>query len=225
MQRMEKPKLSPVIVVSEDGSHTLKVPELKERYHSHKGAIQESQHVFIQMGANAHEKEQLNILEIGFGTGLNVLMTVLEKGKQVIYHTLEPFPLDPEMVEKLNYPEQIGGDSLSIFEKIHDVPWEKTSDINDQFSLCKFKIGLQDFVPTQLYDLIYYDAFAPHAQPELWESWVWEKLMRILNPEGMIVTYCAKGQVRRDMQSAGFQVERVPGPPGKREMLRATKVE
>jgi tRNA U34 5-methylaminomethyl-2-thiouridine-forming methyltransferase MnmC len=223
---MEEDKLKPEIIESADGSHTLRVDSLNETYHSHKGALTESLHVFLKMGlALFSERDSIHLLEVGFGTGLNALLTAIDSTRNAVHYTsLETYPLSWEMVSKLNYA-QLANDhkAESIFEKMHATPWDESMEIADQFYLKKAACSLQDFKAEQKIDLVYYDAFAPHAQPELWEPAIWQKLFEMMSNGGILVTYCAKGQVRRDMQAAGFSVERLEGPPGKREMIRATK--
>jgi len=223
---MENRPWHPVIVTSEDGSHTLRVEALKEHYHSHKGALRESRHVFIEAGLKQFsDTVSLHLLEVGFGTGLNALLTVLERGgRNIAYTGLEAFPLDRKMVDLLNYSALTGDDRAeAIFASLHDAPWDDSHVITPGFVLHKRQETLQDFRPADVFDLVYFDAFAPHAQPELWQPAVWEKLHAAMGTGGILVTYCAKGQVRRDMQAAGFVVERLTGPPGKREMIRAHK--
>jgi tRNA U34 5-methylaminomethyl-2-thiouridine-forming methyltransferase MnmC len=222
---MESGKLKLELVLSDDGSHTIHIPELKEHYHSHKGAIQESSHVFIEMGLNQSKMSgQLKVLEVGFGTGLNALLTRLNRGNKAVHYIgLEPFPLDVKFIEALNYGECIGGNAAEKFTEMHHAAWDKLIQLENGFSLEKLETRLENFKSETLFDLVYYDAFAPHAQPELWTLAIWTKLFRLMKSGGNLVTYCAKGQVRRDMQQAGFDVERLQGPPGKREMLRCTK--
>lgn len=214
------------LVVSDDGSHTLKIPALKEHYHSHRGALRESEHVFLRMGLDQFPSvSNVRILEVGFGTGLNALLTGLRKGKRTVhYTTLEPNPVEDEVIKVLNYttivPEK---NAEKIFSSIHNAEWDDLSLVIDGFTIQKLQCKLEDFIAEQPLDLVYYDAFAPHAQPELWEPIIWQRLFAMMKDGGILVTYCAKGQVRRDMQGAGFTVERLPGPPGKREMIRATK--
>ncbi|MEX2596463.1 MAG: tRNA (5-methylaminomethyl-2-thiouridine)(34)-methyltransferase MnmD [Salibacteraceae bacterium] len=224
---MEKNTLKTEIITTGDGSHTLRVASLKEHYHSHKGAMNESKHVFLKMGLDhLVPKDFIQLLEVGFGTGLNALLTYFHVEQTPIhYTTLEAHPLQWKLVNKLNYPALIGQpQAAGIFEKLHSAPWNETIKISEHFKLKKFEQRLQDFKTEVLFDVIFYDAFAPHAQPELWQPEIWKQLFSQLNHGGVLVTYCAKGQVRRDMQAAGFEVERLEGPPGKREMLRATKI-
>lgn len=225
---MENPALNARLILSEDGSHTLRVDELNENYHSHKGAIRESLHVFIEMGLYQFDKnEQISILEVGFGTGLNALLTCLSNHCGAIeYCTLETNILPETLTAQLNYPDQIEDSrAAQLFKAMHQAPWNQKSNITEHFNLYKLNLAVQEIESIKLnpFDLIYYDAFAPHAQPELWTADIWKLIESLLKLGGILVTYCAKGQVRRDMQAAGLIVERLQGPPGKREMIRATK--
>jgi tRNA U34 5-methylaminomethyl-2-thiouridine-forming methyltransferase MnmC len=216
-----------VIKITADGSATLFVPELNEHYHSTFGAVQESMHVFIQNGLYQKDIENLKILEVGFGTGLNALLTLLHSEFKIIeYHGIELFPLTWEMVIHLDYQNflKLNSEQFKLFEDIHKAPWNKSCQINSGFILNKFNIPFQNFIPEVKYDLIYFDAFAPEVQPDLWDVNIFKSIYHLLNSKGILLTYCAKGIVRRAMQNCGFVVERLPGPPGKREMLRATKV-
>ena len=218
-------------VVTKDGSHTLKMPGRDEHYHSTFGAISESRHVFINAGLNKLLDtgiEQLHILEIGMGTGLNALLTICEvsgKGINVEYTSLEPFPIEESVWNKLNYPAMMQDhDALDWFRRIHESPWESNVSLAPDFGFIKYEIKLQDFRKAKdLYNLVYFDAFSPDIQPELWTQEIFDKLFGMLNKEGILVTYSAKGSVRRALKSAGFEVERIPGPKGKREMMRAVK--
>ena len=214
-------------VVTKDGSSTLFAPRFDEHYHSLYGAVQESMHVFIQSGLYVHKiiEGPISVLEMGFGTGLNALLTCLYKGKKVIsYTTLEAYPVATELLQRLNYADEIEGDQVKkLFEAIHSAPWEIKSQIAPGFQLLKHQIQLQDYEPAESFDVIYFDAFAPNAQPELWTVPIFTKFFHSLNPGGVFVTYSAKGDVRRALISAGFVVEKIPGPPGKREMLRGRK--
>jgi len=223
---MKKRELKTELVETGDGSHTLKIEELKEHYHSHKGAIQESLYVFIEKGLREfNHADHVSILEVGFGTGLNALLTSIDRKRSAVrYWSLETFPLKWEIVGQLNYPKLIKDNSVEeVFKEIHVSAWDTEVSLMDGFVFKKINSSLQEFDSDHKFDLIYYDAFAPHAQPELWEPAIWEKLFDMMNNRGVLVTYCAKGQVRRDMQAAGFTVERLEGPPGKREMIRARK--
>lgn len=211
------PLKSPEIIHTSDGSHTLYLEHLDETYHSRHGAVQESMHVFIEMGLKRIDKPAIRILEIGFGTGLNALLTAKHADRPVHYVSLEPFPLGPDVYQSLNYAADRHDQSL--FYALHEAPWGRPMQVNEHLTLEKHATGLMDF-KTQDVDLVYYDAFGPNAQPELWELSVFEHLATMLKTGAMLVTYCAKGQVRRNLQAAGFEIERLEGPPGKREMLR-----
>ena len=220
------------IIYTHDGSHTISIPGLKVTYHSIHGAIGESRHVFIEAGlygsAPSGQPGPFRIFEMGFGTGLNALLTLIEaeKGNQKIYYeTAEPFPLEDEQIKSLNYCDQLGrGDLQKIFEQLHNCEWEKEIKITEAFYLHKTIQPLQDFKTSSRKKLIYFDAFAPNAQPGLWTEEIFKKMFSILEPQGILVTYCSKGIVRRAMQAAGFAVEKLPGPPGKKEIVRATKI-
>lgn len=213
--------------ITEDGSHTLYVPEINEHYHSTHGAIQESQHVYIESGFNACPKSDINILEIGFGTGLNALLSYrasLALQRNVFYHTTELFPLGMEEISAFNYPAS--AEEIVFFEKIHACEWERPIEIVPNFVIWKQNIDVSSpkNLPTDtLFDVVYFDAFAPEKQPEMWSQAIFDQLFSICNEGAVITTYCAKGEVRRRMQSAGFSMERLPGPPGKREILRGKK--
>ena len=216
------------IIVTEDGSHTIEIPEFNVTYHSIHGAIQESKHVFIGAGLNHcwsnSGNQELNILEMGLGTGLNALLTGLEAERQnqsVHYTAIEQFPISFNQAKTLNYGELLHGENL--FQEIHACEWGRKVSISKYCTLQKEKVDLLAYSNNNLFDLIYYDAFAPGAQPELWTKHVFEKLFQMLHSKGVLVTYCSKGDVRRAMLAAGFTVKKLPGPPGKREMLRATK--
>ncbi len=213
------------IITTADGSHTIYLPELNEHYHSVHGAIAESRHIFINAGFYARKSNHVNIFEVGFGTGLNALLTCLEsKATQctVTYCALEPFPLDEKIWKLLNYPQMLGNSEASNWiMKLHNASWNTQIRISEQFIFMKQKSGLAEAkIPYRAFDLIYFDAFAPTVQPELWSQEVFEKLFRACVAGARIVTYCAKGEVRRKLQRAGFRVERLPGPLGKREILR-----
>ena len=223
------------IILTKDGSHSITVPDMNVTYHSIHGAIQESLHVFIEAGLKntplPASGQPLRLLEMGLGTGLNALLTLMEaeKMKQPVHYTaLELFPLTPDQVAALNYCEQLHREDLRpLFNQLHHSPWEQETAISTDFTLLKTRSDLVAFTPLltadTLYHLVYFDAFAPGAQPELWTPAVFAKLFALIAPGALLVTYCSKGDVRRAMLSAGFTVEKIPGPPGKREMLRARK--
>lgn len=216
------------MIITKDGSHTISIPERNVTYHSTYGAIQESKHVFIEAGLHylmdQFKPTIFEVFEMGFGTGLNTFLTAIEAKRQVVkihYTAVEQFPLTDDEVKSLNYTEQLQHEDL--FQKIHDYEWEKDIIISEHFTLQKKKADLLSFSSVETFNLIYYDAFAPRAQPELWTKEVFEKLFHLLQPDGILVTYCSKGDVRRAMIAAGFIVKKLPGPPGKREILRAIK--
>lgn len=212
---------------TKDGSLTLYVPELDEHYHSIHGAVQESMHVFIRAGLGKAERNNINLYEVGFGTGLNALLTLISKkpGICINYYAVEKYPLHWNEVARLGYDRflSLTKQDRDLFRKMHEVGWDERALIAATFSLHKIHGDLLSDSLTNNTDLIYFDAFAPEAQPELWSEGVFTKLFSRLNPGGLLVTYCAKGEVRRRMVRAGFLVERLAGPPGKREMLRAQK--
>ena len=212
---------------SRDGSHTLYLPELNETYHSIHGAINESKHVFLKMGLNAVGLNTINILEIGFGTGLNAFLTMLEaikSGKQKIYyHTLEPYPLEENVYKQLNYPAIISSEHESLFLELHQVDWDITHQIAPDFSFHKSIKRLENIDLDATIDIIYFDAFAPNKQPELWEVEALKNCFKALKPGGILVTYCSQGQFKRNLKTVGFEVEKLEGPPGKREMTRGIK--
>jgi tRNA U34 5-methylaminomethyl-2-thiouridine-forming methyltransferase MnmC len=217
------------LVVTGDGSHTFFVPELKEHYHSTYGALTESMHVFIQSGLlYLDNKKEIVVLEIGFGTGLNALLTcmaVLDRQLKIVYHTLEKYPVDPCLIRDLNYPALFAPDPLpgKLFIGIHEAPWNITVALYPGFSLHKIQADLVTFHPDFMYDLVFFDAFAPDKQPELWKAEIFERLYNNLNPGGVFTTYCVKGAVKNMLKAAGFKIEKLPGPPGKREILRGIK--
>lgn len=219
------------IIYTKDGSPSIEIPELNVTYHSTHGAIRESDHVFIKAGlktpALANSRKKLSIFEMGFGTGLNTLLTIIEaerSQREIYYETDEQFPLDKNTIKSLNYCKLLNREDLQpLFEQLHDCEWEMKIKITENFWIKKTKSDLLKFETSETFDLIYFDAFAPNAQPELWTKEIFEKMFSILDPGGILVTYCSKGDVRRVMQTTGFTIEKLPGPPGKREMLRARK--
>lgn len=219
------------IIKTGDGSVTIHLPQWDEQYHSKHGAVQEAQHVFIEMGLNYfvenNKAENIKILEIGFGTGLNAFITFLQLEriqKKIIYTGVEAFPVEPVEIEKLNYAEVLSAEEkATVLLKMHEAPWEEEIVIPEKFILKKQKKKFEDIEEKKAFDLIYFDAFGARVQPELWTEDVFRKMYEALTEGGVLVTYAAKGSVRRAMQAVGFIVERLPGPPGKREMLRAVK--
>lgn len=215
------------IEITQDGSPTLYVPELEEHYHSVKGALTESRHIFIEMGLHACRAASPRILEVGFGTGLNAFLTLLDadrRGVAVSYTTLERYPLAPDCVRRLDYPAQIAPGRAADFYRLHEAPWGESVGLTPVFTLLKEKADFTAWHTEETYDLIYFDAFAPEKQPDMWTQERFDYLYGRLAGGGVLTTYCAKGVVRRMLQSSGFRVERLPGPPGgKREILRAVK--
>jgi tRNA U34 5-methylaminomethyl-2-thiouridine-forming methyltransferase MnmC len=216
------------ILVTKDGSHTLSIPAWKVSYHSLHGAVQESRHVFIREGLLPllPDAPLIRIFEMGFGTGLNALLSLMESteaGVTIEYTSVEAFPLLPEEVAQLNYGRQLGAQEL--FEQLHAAAWNERVTISEKFALHKLHQKLEHYTPAKPFHLCYYDAFAPAAQPELWTGEIFKKIFSLLLPGGRLVTYCSKSVVRKAMQSAGLVVEKLPGPPGKREMVRATRPE
>lgn len=220
------------IISTEDGSHSIFNAALDETYHSRHGAIQESLHVFIQNGLrfwlNGKSTSKVSILEIGLGTGLNTLLTVQESLKgsiQYYYTSVEAFPVPMDLIQQLNYARQLNWDSgEKLFHEIHSSRWNSPMWLTPQLMLEKREMKIQELeLKENQYDVIFFDAFAPNKQPEMWNIPVLKKVTKSMKPDGVLVTYCAKGQLKRDLRSLGLAVESLPGPPGKREMVRAMK--
>ncbi|MGI6073986.1 MAG: tRNA (5-methylaminomethyl-2-thiouridine)(34)-methyltransferase MnmD [Fermentimonas sp.] len=225
-----------VLQTTEDGSHTFYLPEIDEHYHSTHGAIQESKYIYIKCGLldrinNIDTNMTINVLEIGFGTGLNTLLTALEandKGLNIYYHTFELYPLQSEDIKKLNYPSllSLSEEEIELFYRMHNSEWNKNAPLTSSFTLYKQIADISR--PSLLrssnikYDVVYFDAFAPEKQPEMWTQEIFKLIHSWCNSGAYLTTYCAKGSVRRMLQSVGYSIERLPGPPGKREILRAT---
>ena len=213
--------------VTSDGSHTLYMPDMDEHYHSVNGAIQESEHVFIEAGLHRLSKKEIRVLEIGFGTGLNAFLTLLDSmqaDRHITYYSMELYPLDIALVQNLNYGKVLSTGEEDLFMALHEAPWNQSASITPNFTLHKMKGDCNQAELPEEIDLVYFDAFAPDKQPEMWNQELFNKLYFRMNEGGILTTYCAKGAVRRTMKESGFSVERIPGPPGKREMLRATKL-
>jgi len=215
-----------------DGSHTLHLPGLAEHYHSVHGAIAESLHIFIHAGLDevSRSRDEISILEIGFGTGLNALLTCIESNRKAIsvnYSSIELYPLKEEIYSELNYPELIdfpGADE--IFKKLHSSSWNQNNPITESFSLHKIHSSLEDYLPPAgFFDLVYFDAFGPDVQPGMWSEEVFKKMALALKSNGILVTYSTKGTIKRNLKAAGFDIEKLPGPKGKREILRAKKID
>ena len=213
---------------TDDGSDTIYNRDIGESYHSTFGAVQESMHVFISAGLRQMKNSAVSILEIGFGTGLNALLSLAESmrsGQTIRYIAIEKYPLSATIWNRLNYMEILPDSDPHVFNALHDADWNKQTQITDNFSLLKLSSDLLDldYSDFPFIDLVYFDAFSPEKQPELWETIVFRKIAEHCNPGAKFVTYCAKGAVRRSLTEVGYTVERIPGPPGKREMLRGTK--
>ena len=215
------------IIITSDGSTTIHIPAWNEQYHSKHGAIQEAYHVFIKSGLSLFKNKKITILEIGFGTGLNCFITYLEAKKSDLtldYVGVEAFPISNEELNQLNYVSELNANQYSaIFDEMHSLPWEQNNSLDGEFSLCKRKQDFNDIADKNSFDLVYFDAFGARVQPELWGVEIFQKMFDALKKGGVLVTYAAKGSVRRAMIEVGFKVEKLKGPPGKREMLRATK--
>jgi tRNA U34 5-methylaminomethyl-2-thiouridine-forming methyltransferase MnmC len=214
------------LVITNDGSHSIFNPEINECYHSKHGAIVEAEHVFIRNGFSTVNKPYLNILEIGFGTGLNTLLTsqkAIQKEITVDYQTIELYPVIEDNYSKLNFTDLIGIEQNELL-KLHTTQWEKKCKINEFFSLTKFKTDLENYTSESKFDIIYFDAFSPEKQPELWTNTIFMKMHNYLKEGGFLVTYCAKGIVKRTMKSVGFKIIVLDGPPGKRQMTKANKL-
>lgn len=214
---------------TQDGSQSVLSEEYGVTYHSRYGAVQESRHVFIEAGlfVKAIGSKQLSILELGFGTGLNAFLTLIEAEKlnlDIRYCGVEKEPLTPGLVDELRYPEFLGAqDKSALFKALHHSSWEEEVAITESFTLCKLHQPFEKVALCSKYDLVFYDAFAPKVQPELWEESVLVKVFESLLTNGILTTYCANGSFKRVLKAVGFEVETLPGPPGKREMTRATK--
>lgn len=219
------------LIITNDGSSTIRLKGLNENYHSGHGAIQEAMHVFIQNGlASISHSSGLPIFvfEMGLGTGLNALLSyqyAKEKSVEIIYSGIEAYPIEKELYSKLNYVEKIGIDCSDFFHWLHNLKWDVLERYDDHFSVRKIHQDLSVFYPEPLiYDLVFYDAFCPKAQSEMWELDKLEKMFSLLKTKGKLITYCAQGQFKRNLKQIGFEVVALPGPPGKREMTVAIKL-
>ena len=215
------------LIRTSDGSTSLYIPQLDETYHSVHGALQETQHVFIKNGLQLFHNQSLSILEIGFGTGLNALATYKEHESlqlNIRYETVEAYPLSCDEASQMNFPQMLNAPALvPVFEQMHRCEWNKLITLSPSFSFKKRLQRFETISDVDSFDLIYFDAFGAQVQPELWQEAIFQQMYTALKQGGYLVTYAAKGSVRRAMQACGFTVERLPGPPMKREMLRAHK--
>jgi len=213
------------LVITNDGSHSIYNPEVNETYHSKHGAIVEAEYVFIKNGLLAENKKQFNILEVGFGTGLNALLTAQkaqQKNIAINYHGIELYPVLKESYSQLNFTELIGEEKKELLQ-LHECNWEQEHVINNFFKLTKNEIALENYTSKTKFDIIYFDAFSPEKQPKLWTTEIFQNMYDLLNKDGFLVTYCAKGVVKRTMKAVGFEIIVLDGPPGKRQMTRANK--
>ena len=216
------------IIITNDGSTTIHLPVWNEQYHSKHGALEEAYHVFIKNGLYAHPSKNLHILEMGFGTGLNCFITLIESHKtarKINYTALEAYPILEDEVLQLNYVNLLETRGLSHkFEEMHFYPWGEEQKVSPHFTLTKLQQRLENFNSEKRFDVIYFDAFGARVQPELWKQIIFQKMYELLSKGGIFTTYSAKGSVRRAMQAVGFSVQKLPGPPGKREMLQGVKL-
>lgn len=225
--------MEPKIITTKDGSHSIYLPHLDEHYHSVHGSIQESEHVFIKNGLCSYAREHnvnsiIKIFEVGLGTGLNALLTYLwAKGNNFLidYFSIEAFPLDIKVIEKLNYPQLLGKkEALPCFNKIHQNMCDEMTTLDDCFNLLKINQDIFTYTfPENYFDILYYDAFGPRAQPEMWEFDILKKVTQSLRQNGRFVTYCAQGKLKRNLRSLDLEVITLEGPPGKREMIVGIK--
>lgn len=217
----------PRLIETSDGSHSIYLPWLRETYHSSHGAITESRHVFIKAGLDyyndLYNPDQIKIFEVGFGTGLNALLSFQwsnTKNKKISYSSIEQYPLPEEISDKLNYGKLLNGEEVSL-KKLHAAPWDQEVQVSETFILKKIKGEWKNYTaPEKDFNVIFYDAFAPSKQPDMWTADLIQKSYNMLTEKGILVTYCAQGQFKRDLKAAGFEVETIPGPPGKKEMVR-----
>jgi tRNA U34 5-methylaminomethyl-2-thiouridine-forming methyltransferase MnmC len=217
----------PEIRKTADGSHTIYVPELDEHYHSVHGAIQESEFIFIGCGLNFSKKSPIRIFEAGFGTGLNALLTCIYASaneREILYTSIEKYPLSDDIIDSLNYKDLSLKDCGKLFKQMHSCEWNIQRKITNHFTLLKINGDLiTDDIPG-IYDLIYFDAFGPDKQPEMWTDEIFRKISDMTERTGILVTYSVKGKVKRTLKKYGFDVNLLPGPPGKRQILRAVKI-
>ena len=215
------------LLITGDGSHTVCIPELNVTYHSKHGAIQESMHVYIESGLKQIQNKKISVLEVGFGTGLNALLTYIQAEKndlEVIYEAVELHHLDDSLTAALNYLSVLEAPQyVNAFSNMHACEWNVLQTISPSFAFKKVTGDIRDMSLTGSYNLVYYDAFDPSAQPDVWTSTIFHKIYSAMEEEGMLVTYCSKTSVRKALVEAGFQVVKIPGPKGKREIVKALK--
>ena len=212
------------VIKTADGSSTIYVPELDEHYHSVNGAVNESMHVFINPGLKFQQKDNISIFEVGFGTGLNAWLTLLNSaGKNIEYYSIEKYPVERKLLDQIDYFNGFSEIDKEFFNKIHAAEWNTKVAINESFIINKIEEDFKGFNHSEKYDVVYYDAFAPNKQENMWFLDAFQKLYDALNLGGVLVTYCAKGVVKRMLKEVGFTLDMIPGPNGKREMTRAIK--
>jgi tRNA U34 5-methylaminomethyl-2-thiouridine-forming methyltransferase MnmC len=215
------------IIQTLDGSTTIHLPDWNECYHSKHGAIQEAYHVFIKNGLSLFQNQPISILEIGFGTGLNSFITYLESKKHnqsIEYVGVEGYPISADEVLQMNYIAELDAEGeRAVFELMHQCSWEVNCALSSNFGLTKRNQLFNEINDQNKFDLIYFDAFGYRVQPELWSTEIFAKMYAALKEEGVLVTYAARGVVKRSLLEVGFTVEKLAGPPGKREMFRAIK--
>ena len=217
------------LILTADGSKTIYIPEMDENYHSTNGALQEALHVFIQNGIRTfNPKGEITVFEMGFGTGLNALLTLVDavnSTRKINYIGIEAYPVELELIKEINYESLVNEQFTESFSSMHSLPWEQKHIIHPNFTFQKIHAKIQNYQTlNSSVDIIFFDAFGPKVQQEVWTIDVLKKMYDMLKPNGILVTYCAMGQMKRDLKSLGFKVEGLPGPPGKREMTRAVKL-
>ena len=217
------------VIETADGSKTLFIPDMNEQYHSVNGALTESEYVFLKQGYLHHKSKTPVVFEVGFGTGLNALVTALkaaEQKRKTRFISIEKYPLSDIELKELEYDKLISQAAADLFTKIHEAKWNEEEKITEDFSILKIEADLKTFSFDNLpqFDLIYFDAFAPDKQPDLWSAQIFENIYKASNTKAVFVTYCAKGVIRRQLEATGFAVERLPGPPGKRQMMRGLAI-
>ena len=217
------------LILTADGSKTIYIPEMDENYHSTNGALQEAMHVFIQNGIRTlNPTAEITVFEMGFGTGLNALLTLVDavnSTRKINYIGIEAYPVELELIKEINYESLVNEQFTESFSSMHSLPWEQKHIIHPNFTFQKIHAKIQNYQTlNSSVDIIFFDAFGPKVQQEVWTIDVLKKMYDMLKPNGILVTYCAMGQMKRDLKSLGFKVEGLPGPPGKREMTRAVKL-
>ncbi|MCK5171566.1 MAG: tRNA (5-methylaminomethyl-2-thiouridine)(34)-methyltransferase MnmD [Bacteroidales bacterium] len=216
-----------IVIKTDDGSNTLYSHEYKEHYHSTFGALEESVYVYIQAGLNYCQLKSIKIFEVGFGTGLNTILTYIESIKRnlsVEYTAIELFPVSLEIINQLNYTEFLSADQKDVYSKLHTYKWNENIKISGNFTFRKINLDFNNYIFSNKYDIIYFDAFAPDKQPEMWSTENFTKIHEALNSQGILTTYSSKGMVKKNLRSAGFKVSRLSGPIGKRHILRAERI-